>query len=934
MSTVAELLVKIGADSSGLRKELAASQRQLKRAFGSEALGFSSNLASGIGLVSAALGGVGIASIKMAADMEQNRIAFTTMLGSASAAETMLSQLATFAEKTPFEFTGLVDSTRKLLAYGYSAQEIIPMLTGIGDAVAAVGGSAEVLDRVTLAFGQMKAKGFISGEEMRQLAEAGIPAWQMLANIIGKTIPETMQLAEDKALNADAAIAGMISQMSEKYGGMMEKQSGTITGILSNIKDKGGAIMRTLGDETVEALDLKARMQGALTFLDGFAANVKASGVRQAIADLIPPELELAIYAVAGAITAALIPSLYGLAVAALAATAPLWPLIAIGALVGTAFYAIVEGQKQLKDSSDALIASVDAECEGLSQEEAAALKAATGYNELAAAKRNAANVSAWEKGVQEHRRPGEGSFFDTGAANPGPIITGGTGKKEHDLSGRADSMSDRIEKEWAQATKTQLEQLNIQEKQQLDELEEVAKWDANYERDKLYIRETFAVKRRKVRQEEANEEIAVAEKIKNGYQDLQNSITAGSLKGSAKGLFDIDKDTMSRLESMRKYYLSIQTDFIGADNARKAQLIKNLDEASVKYQIEGDGRITFAQSIADQEAEIVKQAEDEKTKYHQTAADVRADIDAAMQANSFEQLKTALSAETLARLEAYNAQQSAMQLYYDNQIAMNKTTQEQMVDVLTKSRDSFQTFFSDILTGSETMLGALSNLFDSVWSNIVNSITAKWAANITNGLVNSLGLGTTDTTGSAAVVAGYGAQTAAATAYYAAKTTAAIASETAIAAAGTAASATLTAASAIEGAAVAAAWAPAASMVSLATMGANSIPAMAGITATTAMATAFSIPKLANGAITTGPSLAMIGEGRYQEAVIPLNDRSFSKISDGISSQGGGAAQQNSLTLNVSTIDTKSFRQWLNGGGGEEIQRFFNGQVTAFAGV
>ena len=212
MATVAELLVKISGDSSGLRKELQASQRQLQRAYGSKALDFGGDLAAGMGLAAAAMGAVGLAAIKMAANMEQNRIAFTTMLGSAQAAESFLSSLAAFAEKTPFEFTGLVDSSKRLLACGYTAQEVIPMLTGIGDAVAAMGGSAEVLDRVTLAFGQMKAKGFVSGEEMRQLAEAGIPAWQFLAYVIGKDIPTTMKLAEDKALNAEAATAGMIEQ--------------------------------------------------------------------------------------------------------------------------------------------------------------------------------------------------------------------------------------------------------------------------------------------------------------------------------------------------------------------------------------------------------------------------------------------------------------------------------------------------------------------------------------------------------------------------------------------------------------------------------------------------------------------------------------------------------------------------------------------------
>lgn len=95
--------------------------------------------------------------------------------------------------------------------------------------------------------------------------------------------------------------------------------------------------------------------------------------------------------------------------------------------------------------------------------------------------------------------------------------------------------------------------------------------------------------------------------------------------------------------------------------------------------------------------------------------------------------------------------------------------------------------------------------------------------------------------------------------------------------------------ASKVAAAATAAAWAPAAAAVSLATFGANSAPASAGIVATHAISAGLSIPKMAAGGLTTGPTLAMIGEGRHTEAVLPLSDRVFSKLAAGITQQGGG---------------------------------------------
>ncbi|MBP2638444.1 MAG: hypothetical protein H6Q72_4351 [Firmicutes bacterium] len=163
-------MVTIGANSSGLRKELQASKRQLNRAFGSEAMAASNATVERagelMGVLAVGMGVVGVKAVKMAADMEQNRIAFETMLGSAQSANTFLQQLQDFAEKTPFTFDGLVTGSKRMLAMGFTVEEILPSLTAFGDAVAAVGGSTEVLDRVTLAFGQMKAKQRVSAEEI------------------------------------------------------------------------------------------------------------------------------------------------------------------------------------------------------------------------------------------------------------------------------------------------------------------------------------------------------------------------------------------------------------------------------------------------------------------------------------------------------------------------------------------------------------------------------------------------------------------------------------------------------------------------------------------------------------------------------------------------------------------------------------------------
>jgi tape measure domain-containing protein len=197
--------------------------------------------------VTAPLAGLALGAVKVAAGMEQAKMGFATLLGSAEKATAFLEELRDFALKTPFELTGVVSATQKLMAMGFAAQEAIPTLRAIGDAVAASGRGQEVMDRIILAFGQMKAKGRVAGQEILQLAEANIPAWQMLADKLGVTVPEAMKMVENRAVEADTAIAAITEGMNKKFGGMMENQAKTLAGMWSNFKDNTTKTLDAIG---------------------------------------------------------------------------------------------------------------------------------------------------------------------------------------------------------------------------------------------------------------------------------------------------------------------------------------------------------------------------------------------------------------------------------------------------------------------------------------------------------------------------------------------------------------------------------------------------------------------------------------------------------------------------------------------------------------
>lgn len=189
-----------------------------------------------------ALGGMAFAKIAgegmgMASAMTSAKMSFETMTGSAEKAQVMLDKMKDFAAKTPFEFPELVQASQRLMAMGFEAEKVIPIMTSVGDAVGTMGGSAEMVQRVVIALGQMRAKGKVSAEEMMQITETGIPAWEMLATTIGVSVPDAMELARKGQLDVDETITAIVDGMGEKYAGGMEKQSKTINGLMSTLKD-------------------------------------------------------------------------------------------------------------------------------------------------------------------------------------------------------------------------------------------------------------------------------------------------------------------------------------------------------------------------------------------------------------------------------------------------------------------------------------------------------------------------------------------------------------------------------------------------------------------------------------------------------------------------------------------------------------------------
>jgi phage tail tape-measure protein len=120
-------------------------------------------------------------AVKSAASLEQVKVAFTTLLHSASAANTMVANLQKFAQTTPFELAGVEQSTQKLLAFGFSAKSIIPTLTAVGNAASGLNLGQAGMDEIILALGQTKKKGrsrATSCCSSQSMASTPTPTWR------------------------------------------------------------------------------------------------------------------------------------------------------------------------------------------------------------------------------------------------------------------------------------------------------------------------------------------------------------------------------------------------------------------------------------------------------------------------------------------------------------------------------------------------------------------------------------------------------------------------------------------------------------------------------------------------------------------------------------------------------------------------------------
>lgn len=188
--------------------------------------------------------GIGKALLSQNASMEQTQIAFTTLMGSSKQATVFLKQLQSFAAATPLEFPQIATAAQHMMAFGFSARDVIPTLTDVGDAMSSMGKGSESIDHIIEIFGQMQAAGKVNAQDMRQFASEGIPAWKYLAQAMHLSVAQVQDLSQRGLLPADKAIAAIRAGMHATFGGGMQREAMSFNGLLSTFRDNIGNAWR------------------------------------------------------------------------------------------------------------------------------------------------------------------------------------------------------------------------------------------------------------------------------------------------------------------------------------------------------------------------------------------------------------------------------------------------------------------------------------------------------------------------------------------------------------------------------------------------------------------------------------------------------------------------------------------------------------------
>ncbi len=215
---------------------------------------------------------------KVRGEFQQLEMSFKTLLGSADKADALMSQLINTALITPFGMSDIAKASKQLLAYGVAAEDVNDTLIRLGDIAAGL--SIPIGDLAYL-YGTTMVQGRLFTQDLRQFTGRGIPLTEELAKQFGVAKEKVGELVTAGKVGFPEVQKAIISLTSagSKFGGLMEAQSQTIAGQISNLEDAVEQMMNNIGKQS------EGFISGAIGAVSGLVENYEKVG--RVIAEVI-----------------------------------------------------------------------------------------------------------------------------------------------------------------------------------------------------------------------------------------------------------------------------------------------------------------------------------------------------------------------------------------------------------------------------------------------------------------------------------------------------------------------------------------------------------------------------------------------------------------------------------------------------------------------
>lgn len=505
----------------------------------------------------------------------------------------------------------------------------------------------------------------------------------------------------------------------------------------------------------------------------------------------------------------------------------------------------------------------------------------------------------------------GGGADYDTGGGSGGGSggSGGGGSSKQDELVKEAKQTHEKILQSYLEMLGNKQELVQLEYKNELEELNKSKAANVNYNEDLANLEAVYSDKRIKAKQEEAQKLLEIEQSVRDYVKDFNFNLVSKDSTGSASPMEQLKKDYIDAIDEITDKYAKMNDDFIKMDKMQQRHYIDGLKEKGVIFKENADGTISFEEM---KNAELLAKQKEFNARAAQLQRELQEEkwnIDEAMRTQNFEALQQALDDEYVATQQSYDLKKELLTEYQDAVMNSHFNSQQLIWDAASAGIDKLQEGISGLLQGTMTITQAFQNMGKAILKTIADSLAQWVAAQVKQAVLGKM----LQSQQAAASIATAQAQIPA--------------------------------------------WSQLAQQVSMATGGASAIAGMAAWSSNTAagiaqatslssvgnlggslkgggnfssMFSAKSMPKLAEGGLTYGATLAQIGEGKYEEAVLPLSDTVFDRLGDGINRANGGAGT-GGATININAIDAESFGGFLESRGGRALRQFLVNQDREF---